>query len=121
MGNNWTSKVFLAVLKLAALAAVVFVGLSFRSADVKKLSFDFRNEVGNDFEQQISEIKENIQNKFPELQGIVQKKYQWDYNGKSYFVSQTLYDSVYNFYKSQPKTYTYFSELPANWEEEYYG
>lgn len=121
MGNNWTSKVFLAVLKLAALAAVVFVGLSFRSADVKKLSFELGNNVGNDFEQQLSEMKENIQNKFPDLEGIQQKKYQWNYAGKKYSVSQDLYESVYNFYKSQPKTYTYFSELPANWEDEYYG
>ncbi len=59
--------------------------------------------------------------KFPELQDPKDIEYKWNYNGKEYSLKLTLYQSVYDFYRSSPKDYVYSGDLPANWEEDYYG
>jgi len=108
-------------LKLAALVAVVLAGLHFRNTDVGYVPQEALKTTPAELGRQLSEIKDNLANKFPQSEGETQKTYQWQYGGRTYSVSQTLYSSIYGFYKSQPKTYTYFNELPENWEEEYYG
>ena len=107
--------------KLAALAALVLAGLHFRETEVGYAPDESQFSSSLELRKQLSEIRENLHNKFPEAENPVPVTYQWSYAGKNYSVSQTLYSSVYEFYKSQPKTYTYFNELPENWEEEYYG
>jgi len=106
--------------KLAALAAVILAVIYFRNSEVVDF-FDQARNATTDIGRQIQEAKENIANEFPQAQEPVSRTYQWQYQNKMYVVSHTLYSSVYEFYKSQPKTYTYFNELPKNWEEEYYG
>ncbi len=59
--------------------------------------------------------------KFPELQDPKDLEYKWVYNGKEYIIKMTLYQSVYDFYRSSPKDYVYYGELPENWENDYYG
>lgn len=83
------------------------------------VSDESRNYTG--LGKEIFEAREDIANKFPDSTGPVEKIFQWTYQGKNYQISQNLYSSIYSFYKGQPKTYTYFNELPADWEEEYYG
>ncbi len=47
--------------------------------------------------------------------------FQWEYRDVSYNISITLYDSVYNYYNSQPKEYVYFEGyLPDNWKEDFF-
>ncbi|KKW07431.1 MAG: hypothetical protein UY41_C0003G0004 [Candidatus Moranbacteria bacterium GW2011_GWE1_49_15] len=121
MARTWTEKTFFMLLKLAAVLAVVFAGFHFKDAKIGYVSPEKIGEVTSELGKQIIETRENLENKFPQQEGAVSKTYQWKYAGKNYAVSQTLYSSVYEFYRSQPKTYTYFNELPENWEEEYYG
>jgi len=59
--------------------------------------------------------------KFPELQDPREVDFKWSYLKRPYELKLTLYKSVYDFYRSGPKEYTYYQNLPANWEEEYYG
>lgn len=53
--------------------------------------------------------------------GEVLKKYAWSYNERKYAVAQELYSSIYNTYSEKPEQYVYFSEIPAESEDEYYG
>lgn len=58
---------------------------------------------------------------FPAESEPKEKIYNWEYKGKKYTLSETLFESSYQHYESQPKTFSYFGNLPENWEEEYYG
>lgn len=56
-----------------------------------------------------------------QLSGPRLEKFTWNYNGASYSIEETLYQSAYDFYRRQPKAYRYYSEnLPANWKDEYF-
>lgn len=59
--------------------------------------------------------------KFPELQDPKTLDFKWEYQKRPYDLKMTLYKSVYDFYRSSPKDYTYYETLPLNWEEDYYG
>jgi len=59
--------------------------------------------------------------KFPELQDSKELDFKWSYQKKPYELRLNLYKSVYDFYRSSPKEYTYYQNLPSNWEEDYYG
>jgi hypothetical protein len=59
--------------------------------------------------------------KFPELQDPKTADFKWNYRKKPYELKLTLYKSVYDFYRSGPKEYSYTGALPKNWEEDYYG
>lgn len=58
---------------------------------------------------------------FPQLRQPVSKTFAWNYKGVKYELPLTLYRSVYEYYQNQPKTYSYEGQLPADWEEDYYG
>lgn len=59
--------------------------------------------------------------KFPELVEPKTITFKWNYNNNLYEVSEIFYKSVYKYYQTQPKTYTYYSdELPDDWVEDYY-
>ena len=58
---------------------------------------------------------------FPQLQQPVTRTFVWNYKGVKYELPLTLYQSVYDYYQSQPRTYSYEGQLPANWGEAYYG
>ncbi len=58
---------------------------------------------------------------FPQLEGAKERVYQWEYKGVKYSITENLYESVNEFYKNQPKSFSYVGTLPQNWEEEYYG
>ena len=47
--------------------------------------------------------------------------YSWKYNNTQYTVKETLYGSLYDFYRSSQKSYKYNGELPANWENDFYS
>lgn len=121
MERGWPGKISLILLKSAALMAVVLVGLNFRNIDIAQSPASVAKRAYSNLNKQIIETKDNIENKYPQAEGIQLKKYSWEYGGKKYSISQNLYSSIYDFYKAQPKSYTYFNELPEGWEEQYYG
>ena len=59
--------------------------------------------------------------KIPELRGPKIESYRWEYAGSRYEITETLYQSTYEYYKSRPKEYKYMEELPDNWKEEYFN
>lgn len=121
MAKDWFKRIFFILFKSAALVAVVLAGIHFKNARVGEFSPGVAIDNSVEIGRRIFEVKKNLESNFPAAEGETERTYRWNYGGKSYSVSQTLYSSIYEFYKAQPKTYTYFNELPENWEEEYYG
>lgn len=77
---------------------------------------DFTQEaLGNSAEQIIPKKP------FPVPEGEVLKVYNWEYKGEKYSLTEKLYQSTYEYYRSQPKKFSYVGELKQNWEDEYYG
>jgi len=58
---------------------------------------------------------------FPQLTEPTIKTFPWNYKDVKYELPLTLYQSVYAYYQNQPKTYSYSGQLPADWEDKYYG
>jgi hypothetical protein len=58
---------------------------------------------------------------FPQLAQPIKKNFTWSYKGSQYELPLTLYQSVYAYYQSEPKTFSYTGDLPVNWEDSYYG
>lgn len=121
---NLFKRLFYIILNMAILGLIVLSIFKIkgafldRSADVGKKINSAKEAV---LAKEISKAREGVVKNFPEPEGAVSKTFQWQYKGKNYSISQNLFYSIYGFYKSQPKTYAYFNELPADWEEEYYG
>jgi hypothetical protein len=75
------------------------------------------------------EIKNSQQNpgdsseaKSIEFQNPKNETFAWVYDGKKYSITETLYQSAYDFYRSEPKRYEYNTENPpTDWQNEYYG
>ena len=77
--------------------------------------------ITDTFNRAEEEITGETEIVFPSLENPIMRTFAWEYKGKEYALSQTLHGSVYDYYKKQPKTFSYSGELPVNWEEEYYG
>ncbi len=120
---NFLKKFFLFLMNLAIVAALILIGWKFRQIyQDKHGSLDSLDDVPVELQKEISQAQKNFVENFPsKLSDGSLRTFIWQYAGKKYSVNQTLYASIYEFYQDQPKTYTYFNELPANWEEQYYG
>jgi hypothetical protein len=75
----------------------------------------------------VKNLSQNVQDQFegkkdfPKLTGETQRYFSWNFKGKDYKLSENFYESVYTYYKNQPKEYKYFGTLEAGWEEKYYA
>ena len=58
---------------------------------------------------------------FPALTDPDSHVFNWQYKDVNYSLTETLYQSVYEYYDAQPKTFSYSGNLPDDWEDEYYG
>ncbi|MBU2025400.1 MAG: hypothetical protein ABIC19_01910 [Patescibacteria group bacterium] len=58
--------------------------------------------------------------KVPAPTGLKKVNYSWTYKGKNFSFSKDLYDSIFKYYQSRPKVFSYMGSLPLNWENEYY-
>lgn len=76
-----------------------------------------------DWRQLIQSGKKNIvpEKILPEKQAPKTFDFKWEYNKNNYILSETLYGSIYDFYKKEPKEFFYENELPVDWEEKYFG
>jgi hypothetical protein len=108
---NSTLKSFLKFIGLLIVVAVLgwYIGFLTQVGDIQTL-----NKTGN--EETTAPIR-----KFPELQDPKTLDFNWTYQHRPYDIKLSLYKSVYDFYRSSPKDYTYYETLPPNWEEDYYG
>jgi len=106
-------KIFKIIVSLAAVVALYFVWSS--KIIERNLNFsDVGKNIKNVYEAQVKK-------EFPALEGQREANFQWEYQGKKFDLALNLYDSVYQFYAESPKEYSYFNNLPQNWEEDYYG
>jgi len=108
---NPTLKSFLKFLGLLVVVAFLgwYIGFLAQVRDIQPLSKTSNQEAS-------APIR-----KFPELQDPKPVDFKWTYQHRPYELKMTLYKSVYDFYRSSPKDYTYYETLPPNWEEDYYG
>lgn len=113
MLKTWLKKISFIVLELAVVAGLLWF-------IAQKKGINNLAQIAPGIEQTVQNAKQKFI-PFPELSQSVVKKFQWEYKGKKYSLEKTLYQSVYDYYKSKPKEYSYLDELPANWEEEYYA
>jgi hypothetical protein len=111
--GKFFNKLFLGLTRLFFLGIFLFVFFWFHGEKIIEGKF-----------KQLTQ-KETVQKteiKLPALTGSKEVTYTWKYAGKSYTLTETLYESAYAFYTAQPKIYTYVGEqLPENWEEEYFA
>lgn len=113
MLKTWLKKISIIVLELAVVAGLLWY------ISQKKGINNFA-QIAPGIEQTVQSAKQKFV-PFPELSQPVVKKFAWEYKGKKYSLEKTLHQSVYDYYKSSPREYSYSGELPANWEEEYYA
>jgi len=111
-------KIFLKKLSIVVLELAVIAGGLYYLA--QKKSIHKFNQIIPAFEEMIQDSNQEKQQPFPSLSQPVDKTFNWEYKGKKYSLDETLYQSAYDYYKSQPKQYSYAESLPANWEDEYY-
>jgi len=67
--------------------------------------------------QEISNSEEQL----PQKANPETVDFKWTYNKKSYAITETLYDSIYDFYQAKPKDFNYQGTLPADWKEKYFS
>ncbi len=109
--KNFLKKIFIVILELAFIAGVLWYIAEKRG--IHSLQ-QVAPTLGSRFEKM-------VQAPFPALEQPVTKTFQWKYKNVQYELPLTLYQSVYVYYQKQPKIFSYTGDLPANWEESYYG
>lgn len=118
MFKSFLKKLFIIAFELAIIAGLLWL-------IIQKKEINSASEIVPAIQQTIQDFKQdNIQPKeeIPlELSEPATKTFAWEYRGKKYNLSQTLYKSVYEYYRAQSKDYSYSGTLPDNWQEEYYA
>ena len=118
MLKSFFKKLFIVALELAVISGLLWF-------IIQKKEINSASEIVPGIQRTIQNFRqENIQSKeeIPlELSEPAEKIFSWEYKGIKYNLTQTLYKSVYNYYQSQDKEYSYVGTLPDNWEEEYYA
>lgn len=66
-------------------------------------------------------IEQETQKPFPIEAESVKKTYSWQYKGATYKLNENLYKSSYDFYRSEPKKFSYTGQLPADWEDKFFA
>ena len=110
MLKTFLKKLFIVVLELAVIAGGIYYLAQKRG--IHTLS------------QIMPAVEKEVQSQekpFPPLSQPTEKTFNWEYKGIKYNLNETLYQSTYDYYKSEPKQYSYEGNLPADWEKEYYS
>ena len=118
MLKNWLKKIIIISLELLLISGALWYV-------AEKKGIKSANEIIPAIQNAALETAQNIEEKtiepFPAQVSPIKRTYNWEYKGIKYKLEETLYKSSYEYYKSQPKTFSYNGELPADWEEDYYG
>jgi len=122
MFKSFLKKFFIIALELAVISVLLWFIIQKKEINSVSDIVPAVRQTIQDFKQggvqQIAQPKEEIP---LALSGPVEKTFSWEYAGKKYSLNQTLYTSVYDYYKSQNKEYVYTGTLPDNWEKDYYA
>lgn len=118
MFKSFLKKLFIIALELAVISGLLWF-------IIQKKEINSESEIVPAIQQTIQDFKQdNVQPKEEislELSEPTTKTFSWVYKGKKYSLDQTLYKSIYSYYQSQDKVYSYVGTLPENWQEEYYA
>lgn len=106
-------KIFSILWKVALVLAIVFLFAWFKANKDLKTSWNQLIKTG----QEIVIPEKTL----PAKQNPKTADFKWTYNKKNYALAETFYGSIYDFYKAEPKEFSYDGELPADWEEKYFG
>ena len=116
---NWLKKIGIVLIELAIIAGLL-------SYVYQKKGVQVPNQIVPALQKLVPEsimqaAQEQQKSPFPELQNSVSRTFNWEYKGVKYSLTEKLYQSTYEYYKSQPKAFSYVGELKPNWQDEYYG
>ena len=116
---NWLKKIGIVFIELAIIAGLLlFIGNK-KGFQLPSQIIPALQEIALETKTQLE--KENVINQFPELQNPVSREFNWEYKGVRYTLTEKLYQSVYEYYKAQPKSFSYIGEPEPDWEDGYYG
>ncbi len=109
--KNFLKKLLIVIVELAVIAGVLWF-------IAEKRGIHSLGQVAPALQNRIAQVATQP---FPQLAQPIKKNFTWSYKGSQYELPLTLYQSVYAYYQSEPKTFSYAGDLPANWEDSYYG
>lgn len=107
-------RILVAILRIAVAAAIVLLLLSPKTIPHLPASWTRILDAGKTAE--VAKENETV-----ELSGPTAKSFRWEYRGKEYSISLDLYESLYQHYRQQSRSYRYQGALPADWKEQYVG
>ena len=119
MLKSWLKKIGIVFIELAVIAGLLFVVYQKKNFQTPNQIVPALQELAGKTEQQLT--GKQPEKTLPQLQQPVSKIFNWEYKGVKYALTEKLYQSVYEYYKSQPKAYSYAGELKPDWQDEYYG
>lgn len=118
---NFLKKIGLVIIELAIIAGLLLFIANKKGIENMGQIVPALQELA---QQSVSDIGDEVGKKeavFPVLEKPASKTFKWEFKGEKYSLTETFDQEVYNFYKAQPKIFSYSGELKPNWEEEYYG
>ncbi|MDD5464285.1 MAG: hypothetical protein PHP62_03990 [Candidatus Moranbacteria bacterium] len=119
MLKSWLKKIGIILIELAVIAGLLLYVYQKKGLESPSQIIPALQELVSETKTQLETEKKT--NPFPELQNPVSREFNWEYKGVKYKLTETLYQSVYEYYKTAPKMFSYTGELKQNWQEEYYG
>jgi hypothetical protein len=121
---SWLKKIGIVFIELAVIAGLL-------SYVYQKKNFQSVGQIAGALQELVSNVETRIlqkqkevlqtENKPLELLDPVSRVFNWEYRGVKYSLTEKFYQSLYEYYKAQPKSFSYTGELKTNWQEDYYG
>jgi len=121
---SWLKKMGIVIIELAIIAGLLSFVYQKKNFQSPSQIMPALQSLVSKAETQLSQTQQEIlksENKLPELSQPVSRIFNWEYKGVKYSLTEKLYQSLYEYYKSQPKAFSYIGELKPNWQDEYYG
>lgn len=124
MFTNWLKKIGIVFIELAIIAGLLSYVYQKRNIQSPDQFIPALEQLVSETQTQLAQKQQEIlqpENKLPQLQNPVSRVFNWEYRGVKYSLTEKLYQSTYEYYKSQPRAYSYVGEIKPNWQDEYYG
>ncbi|NTW27678.1 MAG: hypothetical protein HGA36_05105, partial [Candidatus Moranbacteria bacterium] len=117
---SWLKKIGIVFIELAIIVGLLSYVYQKNDLHAPSQIIPKLQELSSKVETQITPKEESVKT-FPQLQDPVSRVFAWEYKGVKYSLTEKLYQSTYEYYKSSPKAFSYAGELNSNWQEQYYG
>jgi len=124
MLRNWLHKIGIVSIELLVIASLLFyVYQKNNLTSIGQIIPVVQNMISGRGAEFANQMKGDIITKqiFPKLQNETKRVFNWEYRNEKYTLTENLDQGAYDFYKAQPKVFSYSGELQSNWADEYYG